>query len=159
MYLIALGSNRRGRHGGPAAEVGAAVRRIEAIGYVRALSPIVASAAVGPSARRFANAAALVETALNPPAMLAACKAIERDAGRRRGRRWGARVIDLDLILWSGGRWRSAGLTIPHVAYRRRAFVLGPAERIAGGWRDPARGLTVRQLHARLTRRLPVPRR
>ena len=46
--------------------------------------------------------------ALDPPAMLAALKAIERDFGRRAGRRWGARVLDLDIVAWSGGRVRGA---------------------------------------------------
>ena len=154
-YLIALGSNRRGRHGGPAAEVRAAAA---AIGAAR-LSPVIASAAVGPSLRRFANAAALVEGDEPPPALLARLKVIERAFGRRSGRRWGARVIDLDIILWSGGRWRSPGLFVPHRGFRKRAFVLAPLLALAAGWRDPVTGLTVRQLHRRLTRRRPLPRR
>lgn len=155
-YLIALGSNRRGRHGGPASEVRAAAAA--AIGAV-ALSPIIASAPLGPSGRRFANAAALVETDADPPALLARLKRIERAFGRRRGRRWGERVIDLDIVLWSGGAWRSPGLTIPHGAFRDRAFVLGPLAALAPAWRDPVSGLTVRQLHGRLTRLAALPRR
>ena len=151
-YLIALGSNRPGRHGAPADQVRAAARALGA----SALSPIVASAAVGPSLRRYANAAALVDSDLPPPALLAWLKRIEREFGRRRGRRWGARVIDLDIILWSGGRWRSPRLTVPHVAFRDRAFVLGPLRALAPGWRDPATGLTIRQLQRRLTRPRPL---
>lgn len=152
-YAIALGSNRFGRHGAPADEIRAA---LAAIGGVIAVSPIVTSAAIGPSARRFANAAALIESADAPPAMLARLKAIERAAGRRRGRRWGARVIDLDIVLWSGGIWESAGLTIPHPAFRDRAFVLAPLAAIAPDWRDPVTARSVRQLRALLTRRRPV---
>ena len=152
-YLIALGSNRRGRHGSPACEVTAAAAALGA----RAMSPVIGSAALGPSLRRYANAAALVDSVLAPPAMLRLVKAMERDFGRRRGQRWGARVIDLDLVLWSGGRWRSAELTVPHRAFRERAFVLEPAAAIAAGWRDPVTGLTIRQLHARLTRPRPTP--
>ena len=151
-YLIALGSNRRGRHGLPRDEVAAAIAALAP----RAVSPMVESAAVGPSIRRYANAVALVDSALDPPAMLARCKAIERDFGRRRGRRWGARVIDLDLVLWSGGAWRSPGLTIPHPAFRTRRFVLAPLAAVAAGWRDPASNLAVRQLLARLTRPRPL---
>ena len=154
-YLIALGSNRRSRHGGPAQTVRAAAAAIGA----RALSPVIASAPVGPSTRRFANAVALVDSVAAPPAMLARLKAVERAFGRRRGRRWGARVVDLDLIGWSGGIWRSRPLTIPHRAYRDRAFVLAPLLAVAPGWRDPVTGLTPRQLHARLTRARPVNRR
>ena len=154
-YLIALGSNRRGRHGGPADEVRAAAAAIGA----SALSPVIASAALGPSSRRFANAAALIETAEDPPALLARLKAVERAFGRRAGRRWGARVIDLDIVLWSGGVWRTAGLSVPHRAFRERAFVLEPLARIAPTWRDPCTSLSIRQLHARLTRRPVLPRR
>ena len=118
-----------------------------------ALSPIVDSAPLGPSNRRFANAAAIVEAALAPEAMLASLQAIERDFGReRRGQRWRARVLDLDIVLWSGGARATPGLTIPHPQFRERAFVLGPATAIAPGWRDPVTGCTLTQLHRRLTR-------
>lgn len=155
VYLIALGSNRRGRHGGPVDEVRAAAAAIGAT----AVSPISESAAIGPSSRRFANAAALIETDDLPLALLARLKGIERDFGRRRGRRWGARVIDLDIILWSGGAWRSRALTIPHAAFRSRDFVLTPLAVLAPDWRDPLSGLTVRQLHRRLTSRAALPSR
>jgi 2-amino-4-hydroxy-6-hydroxymethyldihydropteridine diphosphokinase len=152
-YAIALGSNRRGRHGGPVAEVRAAIAALEG---VVAVSPIIASAPLGPSIRRFANAAVLLESALAPPAMLARLKAIERAFGRRRGARWGARVIDLDIVLWSGGSWYAAGLTVPHIAFRERGFVLDPLRTIAPDWRDPITGLRIRQLHARLHKRAPL---
>jgi len=153
LYAIAIGSNRRGRHGGPVAEVRAAVA---ALSGVVAVSPVVASEPVGPSIRRFANAAVLVESRDEPPALLARLKAIERAFGRRRGQRWSARVIDLDIVLWSRGPWRSVGLTVPHVAFRERDFVLGPLLSVAPNWRDPLSGRSVRQLHARLRRRLLV---
>ncbi|MFA6124696.1 MAG: 2-amino-4-hydroxy-6-hydroxymethyldihydropteridine diphosphokinase [Sphingomonas sp.] len=152
-YAIAIGSNRRGRHGGPVAEVRAAIAALEG---VVAQSPIVTSDPIGPSIRRFANAVALVESALSPPAMLARLKAIERAFGRRRGARWGARVIDLDIVLWSQGAWCTTGLTVPHIAFRERGFVLDPLRVIAPDWRDSVTGLTVRQLHARLHKRAPL---
>jgi len=154
-YLIALGSNRHGRHGDPRDEVQAA---IAALGTVQAASPIVETPPVGPSIRRFANAACVIESDETPPELLARLKRIERDFGRRRGQRWGARVVDLDIILWSGGCWASPGLVIPHVAFRQRDFVLGPAAAIAPDWRDPITNLTLRQLRNRLTRRVPTPR-
>lgn len=154
-YAVALGSNRRGRHGAPAAEVRAA---LAAIGGVTAVSPILASAAVGPSTRRFANAVAVIASDEPPPVLLARLKAIERAFGRRRGQRWGARVIDLDIVLWSDGSWSDRALHVPHRAFRERAFVLAPLAAVAAGWRDSASGLTVRQLLARLTTRRPAPR-
>jgi 2-amino-4-hydroxy-6-hydroxymethyldihydropteridine diphosphokinase len=62
-------------------------------------------------------------------------------------------VIDLDIVLWSGGVWGDDRLTIPHPAFRSRRFVLDPLGEIVPDWRDPLTQLTVRQLAARLTRR------
>ena len=154
LYLVALGSNRRhGRHGAPAAVLCAALGAMADAGLtVLDASPILSSAPVGPSLRRYANGAALVEADQSPPALLALLKSIERDFGRRAGRRWGARVLDLDIVLWSGGIWTSPGLAIPHPAFRDRGFVLDPARAIAPGWRDPVTGLALRHLAARLSR-------
>lgn len=125
---------------------------------ILAVSPTLATPPIGPSIRRFANTAALIETALPPAALLTRLKTIERDFGRRRGQRWGARVIDLDIILWSGGLWASPSLAIPHRAFRTRDFVLFPLERIAPDWIDPITNRSIRQLAARLRRRRPVDR-
>lgn len=151
-YLVGLGSNRRTRFGSPERTITAA---LGAIGDVLAVSPIVRTPPVGPSTRRFANAAALVASDEDPRAILARLKAIELAFGRRPGRRWGARAIDLDLLLWSEGAWVSPGLVIPHPAYRARRFVLEPLARIAPDWRDPVTGRTVRQLLALVDRRQP----
>ena len=153
-YVIGLGSNRRGRHGSPEREVRAA---IELLGGVVAASPIIASAPLGPSIRRFANAVALIETHEAPPDLLDRLKAIEAAFGRRRGQRWGARVIDLDIILWSCGSWAGRGLIVPHPHFRERAFVLGPMAAIVPTWRDPVTQRTVRQLAHVVDRRAPGP--
>ena len=160
-YLVALGSNvRHHRHGRPERVLRAALAALEQAGLqVEAAAPVIASAPIGPSLRRYANSAALVRTALAPPELLAVLKRIERAFGRRRrGQRWGARVLDLDIVLWEGGIWASPGLSVPHAPFRLRDFVLGPASAIAPGWRDPHTGLTIRQLHARLTRARALPR-
>lgn len=160
-YLIALGSNRpHGRHGPPERVLRAALGALaEEDGIeVAAASPIVASAPLGPSRRRYANGAALVETRLDPEALLGVLKRIERRFGRRTGgQRWTARVLDLDLVLWSGGMWGSPSLVIPHPRFRTRGFVLQPAAAIVPAWRDPVTGSTLRQLLARLTRPHPLP--
>ena len=80
-------------------------------------------------------------------------KALERAYGRRPGRRWGPRVLDLDIILWSGGAWGERRLTVPHPRFRERDFVLVPLVQVAPGWRDPVSGLSVRQLAARRRRK------
>ena len=66
-------------------------------------------------------------------------------------------MLGLGVVLWQGGGWASPGLTIPHPEFRQRAFVLGPARQIAGKSRDPLTGLSLTQLHARLTKPRPLP--
>jgi 2-amino-4-hydroxy-6-hydroxymethyldihydropteridine diphosphokinase len=158
-YLVALGSNRRHHlYGAPPGVVQAAMEEIAAFGTVTARSPIIATPAMGAAQRSFANAALVLESELAPPSLLAALKRTERAFGRRPGQRWGDRVLDCDIILWSGGEWRSVGLAIPHSAFAARDFVLTPARAIAPDWRDPAHGLTIAHHHARLTRPRPLPR-
>ena len=116
-----------------------------------------AAAQANRAARRtYANATALVETRFDPLRLLKRLKNIERHFGRRRGARWSARVLDLDIILWSRGVWATPELTVPHRAFRHRSFVLGPLATIAPRWRDPLTGLSVRQMKARLDRRRPA---
>jgi 2-amino-4-hydroxy-6-hydroxymethyldihydropteridine diphosphokinase len=152
VYAIALGSNRpHGRYGAPARVIAAALEALRAQGViVLSVAPTFTTAPLGPSGRCFANGAALIQTPLDPPALLALLKATERAFGRRRGRRWGARVLDLDIILWSGGRWHGRGLDNPHRQLAYRAFVLDPLAHIAGDWRIPGGALRVRHLRARL---------
>lgn len=114
---------------------------------------MIASAPLGHSLRRYANTAAVIESDFEPEAMLALFHAMEEAFGRqRRGRAWSARTLDLDIVLWSGGAFTADRLVIPHPHFRTRDFVLGPARCIAGTWRDPLTGLTIRQLFSRLRR-------
>ncbi len=153
LYAIAIGSNRpHGRFGRPPGVVETAIARLDRDFGLFDASPILLNAAHGGAGRDFANAVALIESALKPPEILTQLKGIEGEFGRRRGRRWGARVLDLDIIAWSGGQWRSRGLTVPHPAAATRAFVLQPLAAIAPDWRL-AGTLTARHLAHRLARR------
>ena len=153
LYAIALGSNRRHiRHGRPAGVVEAAIARLDADFTLFDASPIILNKAIGGAGRDFANAVALVESELQPDVMLAALKKIERDFGRRPGRRWGERVLDLDLVAWDGRRFASHRLTIPHPRLAERDFVLEPLAAIAPSWRVDG-GLTPRHLASRLGKR------
>lgn len=156
LYAIGLGSNRRhGRFGGPAAVLRAAVAALDGAEVrVVELSRVIATPALGPAGRSFANAAMIVETALEPPELLVRLKAIEAAFGRRRGRRWGPRVIDLDILLWSAGRHgRGRGLAVPHRSLELRDFVLRPLAAIAPGWKVGRGARTVRHARSRLNRR------
>lgn len=156
--IIALGANRCSTHGRPAATVRAAIAALAAAGLrASSVSPVMATKAVGPGARDYANAVMTSWSDLHPAEILEILKRTERKFGRRGGRRWGDRVLDLDLIAVgdivcpSRLRWQSArGLRVPHAAMHERRFVLDPMLAVAPDWRHPALGLTTRQMLARL---------
>jgi 2-amino-4-hydroxy-6-hydroxymethyldihydropteridine diphosphokinase len=129
------------------------------LGKVLGVSRVIESAPVGPSLRRYANGALVLKSRLSPLQLLHALQELESQLGRvKRGQRWRSRVIDLDIVLWSGGTFAAPALVVPHLLFRTRDFVLGPAADVARDWRDPVSGLSMAHLQARLTRRRPTPR-
>ena len=155
LYAIAIGSNRtHGRHGRPAGVVEAAIAELDGRFDLFDASPILLNPAAHGAGRDFANAVALVESDKDPHAVLGELHDIERQFGRRPGKRWAARVLDLDILAWDGGRIRSRRLKVPHPMLERRAFMLLPLSQVAPAWRIRD-GLTVRHLAARLARRVP----
>src|SRR5690606_40031602 len=91
-YLIALGSNvRHVRYGAPREVLRAALAALEQEGLaILAVAPVITTAPLGPSRRRYGNGAALVETALEPDALLALFKRVGRRFGRRVGGKRGS---------------------------------------------------------------------
>ena len=79
----------------------------------------------------FLNAAIGIETSLTPHELLEAGLAIEAAMGRVRERRWGPRVIDIDVLSYEGAAISDARLVLPHRFVRERAFVLVPLAEIA----------------------------
>lgn len=150
LYIIALGSNRRHhKHGRPRDIIFSALEAIEQKHIsVYDHSNIIETPAIGPSLRNFANSAAIILSPLSPDALLLQLQVIERDFGDRRGQKWSARCLDIDIILWSGGIWSSANpaLSIPHPLYHKRDFVLQPAAQIAGNWIDPIRNIQINHI-------------
>jgi 2-amino-4-hydroxy-6-hydroxymethyldihydropteridine diphosphokinase len=154
LYAIAIGSNRpHGRFGRPQQVVEAAIARLDQEFGLFDASPIILNPAHGGAGRDFANAVALIESELEPPALLSKLKSIEREFGRRAGKRWGPRVLDLDIALWSGGSFKSRNLSVPHSQLNKRGFVLQPLAAIAPGWR--VGNLSLRHLANRLSRAEP----
>ena len=79
----------------------------------------------------FLNAAAAIDTTLTPHELLEACLSIETALGRVRARRWGPRVIDIDVLSYEGAEVTDERLVLPHRYVRERAFVLVPLAEIA----------------------------
>lgn len=145
---IGLGSNLDD----PARQVQQAFEALDALPdtRLRARSRLYRSRPQGPQDQPdFVNACALIETALAPEALLDALQEIERQQGRVRQRRWGERVIDLDLLLYGDRVIDTPRLMVPHPWLHRRDFVLVPLAEIAPGWTIPGVG-TVREALARL---------
>ncbi len=150
LYLIALGSNRRHPiYGRPRDILFSALEAIER-DFISVFehSNIIETPAIGPSLRNYANSAAIIISPLLPDELLQKFKEIETFYGKRRGQKWSARCLDIDIILWSEGIWSSAkpNISIPHPHYHKRDFVLNPAAQIAGDWRDPLQNLSINQI-------------
>ena len=89
----------------------------------------------------FINAVAEIETSLEPFPIMHVLQSIENSMGRQRdGRRWGPRLIDLDLLLYGAQRLQSDELELPHPRMHERAFVLMPMCELDDTLDIPARG-------------------
>jgi 2-amino-4-hydroxy-6-hydroxymethyldihydropteridine diphosphokinase len=134
--VIALGSNLGDREWMLRAAVDALRRvvRVVRLGGMIETEPVDAPA----GSPRFLNMVAVGWTRLSPESLLDEMLAIERRLGRRRpAPRNAPRTIDLDLILHSANLRRSRRLTLPHLRYLQRPFVIGPLRELELRWRDP----------------------
>ncbi len=94
----------------------------------------------------FLNCVCSVETDLSPRALLKFVKAIERKLGRKPTRRFGPRLIDIDILFYDSLVFDSPELTIPHPRLVERAFVLVPLKEIAPNLVHPLSGLAIEEL-------------
>ncbi|HVQ33745.1 MAG TPA: 2-amino-4-hydroxy-6-hydroxymethyldihydropteridine diphosphokinase [Lysobacter sp.] len=131
---IGLGANL----GDAVAAVQGALRALDALPHTRVLqaSRLYRTPAWGKTDQpAFVNAAAVLETRLDARALLDAMLGIERDFGRDRATdgsdRWGARTLDLDLLLYGDAVIDEPGLRVPHPHLHQRAFALVPLVEIA----------------------------
>ena len=92
------------------------------------------------------NAALVGETSLPARALLTRMLDIEQTYGRTRPYPGAPRTLDLDLILYGSEVIDEPGLIVPHPRFRERRFVLEPLAEIAGDWRDPETGKTIKEL-------------
>jgi 2-amino-4-hydroxy-6-hydroxymethyldihydropteridine diphosphokinase len=103
----------------------------------------------------FLNGAVLVETSLEPQALLQLLRTIETHTGRSRLERWGPRTLDLDLLLFDDLVLDTRELVVPHPRMAWRRFVLEPAAEVAGPMLHPVIGCTVRELLDHLNTAVP----
>src|SRR5699024_4483115 len=112
MVVIGLGSNLNQ----PERQVAAALAALAALPRTQLAghSDLYGSAPVGPADQPdYVNAVALLETELDPLALLDALQALEQAAGRERRRHWGERTLDLDILLWDEATLRLPRLLVP----------------------------------------------
>jgi len=131
LAYIGVGSNLDG----PRQQVLHAIALVDQLPgcHVQQQSSIYRSAPFGPVAQDdFMNAVVAVETAVPPDILLACLKEIERVQGRDpRAKRWGPRVIDLDILVYGDQTLDLPQLQVPHPGIGERNFVLLPLREIA----------------------------
>lgn len=150
---IGLGSNLDD----PRAHVERALQELASLRESRpaAFSGLYRTRPLGPSGQPdYCNAVALLDTLLEPLALLDALQALERHHGRlppheRNVPRWGPRALDLDILLLDERVIHHPRLEVPHPHLHERAFVLVPLAQVAPDWRVPGQG-SVATLAARV---------
>ena len=126
---IGLGSNLAGAMGEPVEQLKQALETLATHSKITLvnLSANYRTKAIGPGAQPdYINAAALIETQLDPLDLLDQLQFIEQQHDRERGIRWGARTLDLDMLMYGNLTINTPRLTIPHPRIADRAFVLAP---------------------------------
>ena len=137
--FLGLGSNLDG----PLNQLINAVQAIETIPSTSLIqtSSFYKNRPVGPQDQPdFLNAVASIDTGLSPDVLLDYLQDIEMQQGRKRNIHWGARTLDLDILLFGSEVINSTRLVIPHPEMYKRAFVLQPLYEIAPDLVIPGQG-------------------
>ena len=115
-------------------------------------SSLYESEPLGDARTWFVNAVVEIDTEFNPDELLRHLKAIEKKMGRKRvrGKRWGSRIIDLDILLFDKEIINKRTLKLPHPEIQNRRFVLAPLSELAPQFIHPTLSLSVSELLAAL---------
>jgi len=141
---VAVGSNL-GDRWARLAMAARALRAAPGVAVVRA-SRVWDAAPVGPPQPRYLNAVLELETTRTPRSLLGLLREVETAAGRTRDVHWGARTLDLDLLLVGGLVVREPDLVLPHPAMEGRRFVLAPLAELHPELVVPGTGVSVGRL-------------
>lgn len=129
VFVVGLGSNLGSRE----AFLRAAIRLVGQLegARVEARSRLYLTPPVGPPQPDYLNAALRLSTSLSPLVLLDALLDVELRLGRVRDERWGPRVLDLDVLAWSGDALDHPRLRVPHPHLHERPFALFPLMDVA----------------------------
>jgi len=145
---IGIGSNLGDRRANTAEAIDR-VGQLPGTRVVRA-SSLYESEPLGNAKTWFVNSVIEIETDLLPDVLLKKLQAIEESMGRKRvkGKRWGSRVIDLDILLFDQDVIAKRNLKIPHPELHKRRFVLLPLAELAPHVVHPQLGQSISTLLA-----------
>lgn len=124
-YILTIGTNMGDRE----VNIYRALNSINSIPYtdIIRVSSIYETEPVGYARQdNFYNCVVLVESQYEPHEMLGICLGIEAGFGRKRGLRFGPRILDIDIIFAQDKKIDTRNLTVPHPRYHERRFVLQP---------------------------------
>jgi 2-amino-4-hydroxy-6-hydroxymethyldihydropteridine diphosphokinase len=110
---------------------------------INAISSWYQTVPIGPPQPNYINGCVLLEVQQTPQELLEILLGIETQLGRVRQERWGARTLDLDILLIDDLILNTSNLVIPHPAMTERGFVLVPLAEIAPHWIHPVMGKSI----------------
>lgn len=152
--ILLLGSNEGDRCGYLAS---AKALLNEKAGTIRKESSIYQTAAWGKTDQdAFLNQALVLDTSLDPMALLQRTQEIEQQLGRERIVRWGSRTLDIDILFFNKQQIDTEQLTVPHPGIPDRRFALVPLQDIGSEYIHPTLGLSLSELLVRCPDQLEV---